>query len=386
MHNVVRLPEQRHLGPDQLTTEMEVLAAARNVASRIAQMRGDGGNATLSHRSMEWVAQAGLLAISIPDEFGGPDVTNATIAEVVALLAEADLAVGEYIKAHYRVLEALRLGGSYEQKNIFFAHARAGEHFYLPFSDEFWDASTADGTVITSDRTGYQLTCEVSEIVVSSSDWIVIPARDNRARKVLVFLDRASQNSVVSRSDADALPDGSPRTILEQFHVPADAAIPFDVAPNTSYSTLHSLSRVLDAAADLGIARCFFAELCLDLSAGGSNSGAATAGAFTCDLDLRIGRLSAHIQGASAAVERAGQHLDIAQVDTSEQSAQHACLSTSAALVLSRDVALDVLAAFIEIVNPTMTHEVHQTWRSLMDNRLVPPSLAHLGRQALAHR
>jgi alkylation response protein AidB-like acyl-CoA dehydrogenase len=386
MHNVVRLPEQRALGPDQIATEMEALAAARNVAARMVQLGAEGTDAPRPNRPMEWVAQAGLLGISIPDEFGGPDVANAAIAEVIAILAEANLAVGDYVKAHYRVLEALRLGGSHEQKNIFFAHARAGEHFYLPFPQDLWCDSFADGITLVSDRTGYQLAGAVVPTAASSSHWVVIPARDPMARTVMVFLDRASRNLVVAPFDADAEGRlyGSPTVQLEQLHVPADAVIPVNVAPDAHHSTLHSLNRILDAAAKLGLARSVFAELCRHLRASGSASGSVDAINVAFPLELRVGRLSAHLEGASAAVERAGQHLDMAQVDTSAQTAQHACLSTCAAIVLSGDVALEVLAAFIEVVNPPATHAAHQNRQFLMNGAMARRSLAHLVRQAFA--
>lgn len=385
MHNVVRLPEQRHLGPDQLATEMEALAAAREVAARVAQSSAGGSNAAPSRRLMEWVAQAGLLGISIPDEFGGPEMANAAIADIVAILAEADLIVGESVRDHYRVLEALRLGGSHEQKNVFFTHARAGEHFCLAISNDSLDDSAVDTVRLTSDRTGYQLSGEVAWFADSSPDWVVTAARDPTARTVLVFLDRTSQNLVASKPRIDAGPSRYPTALLDKMHVPIDSVIPVHVAPSASHSTLQSLDLILDAAVNLGLARSVFGEFCRYLSDNTPASASADAMNLAC-LHQRVGRLSARIEGASAAIERAGQHLDMAQVDTSAQSAQHACLSASAATVLAGDLALDVMAAFIEVVNPPSTHSARRSRRLLVNDGLTPQSLGHLFHQALSAR
>lgn len=386
MHNVVRLPEQRHLGPDQLATEMEALAAAREVAARIAQSSAGGSNAAPSRRLMEWVAQAGLLGISIPDEFGGPEMANAAIADIVAILAEADLIVGESVRDHYRVLEALRLGGSHEQKNVFFTHARAGEHFCLAISNDSLDESAVDTVRLTSDRTGYQLSGEVAWFADSSPDWVVTAARDPTARTLLVFLDRTSQNLVAPKPRIDAGHSRYPTALLDKMHVPIGSVIPVHVAPSVSHSTLQSLDLILDAAVNLGLAKSVFGEVCRHLSDNTPASASADAMNLACSLHQRVGRLSARIEGASAAIERAGQHLDMAQVDMSAQSAQHACLSASAATVLASDLALDVMAAFIEVVNPPSTYAARQSRRLLVNDGLTPQSLAHLVHQALSAR
>ncbi len=386
MHNVVRLPEQRHLGPDRLATEVEALAAARQVAARIAQRDTLALTDTSPVREMEWVAQAGLLGISIPAEFGGPDMANAVIADIVSILAQAEPQVGQSIKGHYRVIEALRIGGSHEQQKVFFAHARAGEHFHLAIERDPWEDWSLDEIKLINDRTGYRLSGAVISPTALLSNWIVVPAMDPKACSVLVLLDRAVQD--LAFPTVTGFPygrsDDLPAIAMEPVHVPPDAVIPVAFAPEASQSTLQSLNRILDAATSLGLARSVFTHLCHHLRKGALAPACGETIQSAGDLDQCVGRLSARIEGVSATVERAGQHLDMAQVDTSAQSLHQASLSTSAALVLACDLALDILTAFIEVSNPPPAHAAHDNRRLLKAFGRSPRSLAHLSQQALS--
>src|ERR1700722_12689977 len=71
--------------------DAEAIAAAHEVAVKIAK------DAVLRYRQrvlpfdeLEWISNAGLLAITVPKEFGGAGGRAGTLAEIIPILAAAD--------------------------------------------------------------------------------------------------------------------------------------------------------------------------------------------------------------------------------------------------------------------------------------------------------
>ena len=83
------------------------------------------------HRILPWDeldqwSQSGLGAITVPHEFGGADVSYATLAAVFVILCKADPALGQIPQNHFGVLGVLREIGSLEQKRRFYAEVLSG--------------------------------------------------------------------------------------------------------------------------------------------------------------------------------------------------------------------------------------------------------------------
>jgi alkylation response protein AidB-like acyl-CoA dehydrogenase len=100
-----------------IRNDAEALEAARRVAVVIAR---DGvvrdRERRLPHAELDLISDAGILAITVPKAFGGAGVSAGTLAEVVAILSEADGSIGQIPQNHFFILEALRLQGTPEQQ------------------------------------------------------------------------------------------------------------------------------------------------------------------------------------------------------------------------------------------------------------------------------
>ena len=78
-----------------LETEQQALAVAQELAQRFAATASErDSERLLPFAEMDALAQSGLLAITVPEEYGGLDVSNATLAEITATLAQADGSIG----------------------------------------------------------------------------------------------------------------------------------------------------------------------------------------------------------------------------------------------------------------------------------------------------
>lgn len=327
MHNVFRLPDKRPRVVDHLSTEMDAVAAARTLAAKISDsaQQQEQGRSTLS-KHMEAVSRAGLLGISVPSDHGGADITNTVLAEIVAILTESDLRLGERLKHHFQVVEAIRLFASEGQQAVHFAHALTGEHFALANSAAGHDANPETLPNLVVDRTGFCLQAPARVTVNDSCDWIAVPALDPKGHHALALLAREAEDVSLRRvPDRENLPAcGVVQLDLSECHVQADALVKITTGPD-GLSTLKSLGKLLDAAVDLGIARAIF-----------TNFQQGHAGADT-NTHAVIGRLFAQIEGVAALIERAGQKLDVAQVNSTHESGLDAFLSASAAVVLAAE-------------------------------------------------
>ncbi|QKT07196.1 SfnB family sulfur acquisition oxidoreductase [Gordonia sp. X0973] len=91
----------------------QAIAVAESLAPAFAAGAGDRDAVRVHpHDEVAALSASGLLAITVPAEFGGADVEPAALARVVAVLAAADPSLAQIPQSHFTFLEALRRGGS----------------------------------------------------------------------------------------------------------------------------------------------------------------------------------------------------------------------------------------------------------------------------------
>ncbi|MFI1238652.1 SfnB family sulfur acquisition oxidoreductase [Nocardia salmonicida] len=80
----------------------------------------------LPHEELDQLSASGLLAITVPAEFGGADLPPSVVAEVVRILAAADPNIAQVPHSHFVYLNLLRLAGTRAQRRDFFGKVLAG--------------------------------------------------------------------------------------------------------------------------------------------------------------------------------------------------------------------------------------------------------------------
>ena len=84
MGSVTPLGETRRFVPPRLGADVDVLGVARSIASHCVFESG----AQIRAR----IARSGLLSLSVPEEFGGADITNDVLSQAIAIISKADTA------------------------------------------------------------------------------------------------------------------------------------------------------------------------------------------------------------------------------------------------------------------------------------------------------
>ncbi|MBB3654899.1 alkylation response protein AidB-like acyl-CoA dehydrogenase [Rhizobium sp. BK650] len=323
LHDSARPPAHR------IETEEEAVSTARELAAAFRQQASERDiNRIMPNAELDALSQSGLIAITVPPEYAGLDVSNALLAEIVAIIGESDAAIGSVLASHFGVLEGLRNQSSEELKSALFTRALDG--------DRFAAARFADQASLVAEGSGFRLTGRSEQTAaILFSDWIAAAAIDPGGRRVTLYL-RHDGDELQAVDDWDAFglrTNGTATLIAGKLHVNADTVT---AALSGDHTTEKSLGLLLQAAVSLGIARAAFSDLLVKAKDHSALLG-------------KIGERATRIETATGALEQAGRKLDIAQVSPAGAAMAEAYFSASSACIAATEVALDTANALFEL-------------------------------------
>src|SRR5271165_2435941 len=124
-------------------------------------------------------SRSGLWAITVPRTYGGAEVSASTLAEVVALISEADASIGQIPQNHYFMVEVIRWNGTEEQKQFFFERVLNGDRFGNALSERNTKTVADYNTRIAPVGRGFILNGQkFYSTGALFADWIVVVAKD----------------------------------------------------------------------------------------------------------------------------------------------------------------------------------------------------------------
>lgn len=364
-----------------LETEQQALAVARDLAAHFASTASDrDSERQLPFAEMDALSQSGLLAITVPEEYGGLDVSNTVLAEITAILAQADGSIGQIPQNHFYILEALRVDGSEEQKRYFFGRVLAGDRFGNALSERGTKTVGHYNTRITRDGPGYRINGrKFYSTGVLFADWVTVFALDENDKLVMAFVPKGTEGVEVI-DDWDGFGQrttGSGTTVLNNVYVNADCAV-FHHKGFERPTTIGSVGQIIHAGIDLGIARAAFAET-LDFvrtkARPWMDSGVERASDDPLTI-ARIGQIAIRLEAATATLERAGRKVDAAQVETTEKKVVEATLAVAAAKVLTTEIAIEATNTLFELAGTASVKldlNLDRHWRNARTHTLHDP-------------
>ncbi|HEV7320079.1 MAG TPA: SfnB family sulfur acquisition oxidoreductase [Ensifer sp.] len=381
MGTISRLSEKTRAPAHRIESEEEALSIARELAAAFARNANERDtDRILPFDEMDALAQSGLLAITVPPEYDGIDVSNAVLAEVTAILSEADSSIGQIPQNHFYILEALRTDGTEEQKQFFFGRALAGDRFGNALSERGTKTVGDYETRLTPDGPGFRLNGrKYYSTGVLFAEWVVVFALDPNDKLTMAFVARGAEGLQII-DDWDGFGQrttGSGTTVLQNVYVASDAVVRHHRGFERP-TTIGSVGQIIHAGIDLGIARAAFAET-IDFVRNHARPWTDSAVEKAGDDPLtiaRIGQLAIRLEAATAIVERAGKKVDIAQVNGTEQSVIEATLAVAAAKVLTTEIALDASNTLFELAGTASTRiglNLDRHWRNARTHTLHDP-------------
>lgn len=352
MNKVINFAAKPRTVAPYLGTEDEAIEVAKILGSEIrAGSTPRGRQGILPHQELHRLAQSGILGITVPPEYGGTDISNPFLAEVLAILSEADSSIGQILQSHFYILEMLRIAGTEEQKRYFFAKALSGDIFANAFAERDIEAKGSIRAQLMPDGSGYRILgqkCYSHSAMLAG--WITILTQDAQNRSGLAIVQRNTDGLIIvsDRTSTDHQ-TATATVVIDNIYVSPDSVIPHHKVIKQP-TPLESLGQLLHAATDLGRARAAFADM-IDLaktkSRGNRNLDIEIASVDALTI-AKAGSIAVRIEAAAAVVERAGRKIDMAQVSPSASAASDALLAAASARILSTEAALEAATVYLE--------------------------------------
>ncbi|MCL4068439.1 SfnB family sulfur acquisition oxidoreductase [Pseudomonas sp. GX19020] len=363
-----------------LKDEADAIRVATELAAELAKdaaLRDREG--LLPLRELDLYSQSGIWSIIVPKEYGGPGLSYATLAKVIAIVASGDPSVAQIAQNHIAILGLIDIDATDAEKREIFGWALQGLRFGNAFS-EF------GGKTVVDFKT--RVTFEGDEAVVNGEKFYttgallshivpIVSIGDDGA--YLVFADRETEGLTITNnwSSFGQRTTGSGSVRLENVRVPKARAVKLQdvsVVPTVQ----GPISQIIQAAIDAGIARNAIDETIRFVTTQSRpwiDSGKETAGEDPYTIQA-IGTLKIHLHAADALLEIAGRAIDRGLADPSEANVTDATIKTAEAKVLTTQVAIDATNKLFELGGTRSTlaqHALDRHWRNARTHTLHDP-------------
>ncbi|WP_426191934.1 acyl-CoA dehydrogenase family protein [Massilia sp. DWR3-1-1] len=242
-----------HLQPD------DPIGIARTLAARLAttalERDRTGGHAAVER---EWIRQSGLLALSVPAEFGGAGADWPTVYATIRILAQADSALAHVYAFHHLQLAGLTLYGNADQRHRLLT-ATVRERLFWgnalnPLDKRTIATASDDGFILD----GIKSFCSGSV----GADWLTLSAWDHSVDGALIAVLPATQAGITVQADWDAFGQrqtDSGNVRFERVHLPADLVLQAPGQAPTAQASLRSqVAQLIMANLYLGIGQGAF--------------------------------------------------------------------------------------------------------------------------------
>ncbi|MEU9173478.1 SfnB family sulfur acquisition oxidoreductase [Streptomyces sp. NPDC048420] len=378
-----------------IADDAEALAVAASLADEFRAGAPDrDAERRLPRAELDRLSTSGLLAVTVPAEHGGADVSASTLAEIFRLLASADASLAQIPQSHFAYVNVIRRQGTDEQRKFFFAELLAGRRF--------GNAQSEAGTKHVQDiRTrlhpqpdgSYRLE-GVKHYCTGAlfADWIPVLARTEDDKLHVAYVPRGTPGLTVI-DDWDGLGQrttASGTVRLEGVEVPADRVLPHHLT--FEGPQLHgAVAQLLHAAIDAGIAGGALteaAEFVRTKSRPWFESGVDTAVEDPL-LIQRFGELALQVRASDALLREAARAVDAAGADLTDDTAAEASVAVAAAKVRAAEAAVEVASALFEVSGTRSalnSLNLHRHWRDARTHTLHDPTrwkIQHIGRYVL---
>jgi alkylation response protein AidB-like acyl-CoA dehydrogenase len=407
---------------DVLFSATDAFAVARAYAESIASgviQRDRAG--TVPYAELAALDASGLLGITVPAAYGGPDLSPVVLAEVIRTIAAVDPAIAQVPQAHFLFVDVLAVHGSPAQQERLFADVLAGARLGNGMAERGGQHAQDLKTRLHSVSRGQVSRGQVSRGQVSrgqgaegglrlegrkyyctgaiSSRWIGVSALDDDDRLVLAFVERDAPGVQVG-DDWDVMGQRatvSGSAVFDQVPVDPGLVIPFGRAFEVPQQ-LGARAQLVHAAIQVGIAggamrdagefvrtraRPFFEA---------TRAGWAEFAAADPHTIHRFGRLATQVRAAEALLASAAATLEeVTRVPRDAGEAARGSIAVAEAKAFASDVAVEVASDLFALAGASAAderHDLSRHWRNARTHASHDPvdwKYHHVGNYRLNH-
>ncbi len=358
-----------------LLAARELAQTARQHAARRDQQR------RLPWSEIEQFTRSGLGSISVPRQYGGPQVSFATVAEVFAIISAADPALGQIPQNHFGILHVLIDSATEAQKKQLFKSILDGWRI--------GNAGPERGTQNTLTLKA-RLTAQGDSLLLNGqkfystgalfAHWVAVKALNDDRKQVMAFVRRGTPGlRIIDDWSGFGQRTTASGTVLLN-NVPVDAELVIDNwRLSETPTTQGAVSQLIQAAIDLGIAREAIDDSIRFVREKARPWIDANVERASDDLYViaDIGKLKIELHAAEALLRKAGQVLDeVNAAPVTVASAARASIAVAEAKVLTTELALLASEKLFELSGSRATlaeFNLDRHWRNARVHTLHDP-------------
>ncbi|AEF42349.1 SfnB family sulfur acquisition oxidoreductase [Hoyosella subflava] len=348
----------------------------------------------LPHAEVEQLSTAGVFALTVPREYGGPDAPASVLAEIIRLLASADPNIAQIPHSHFVYVNFLKAAATDRQKQYFFNQILDGARLANAQSERGGRTIASVATRLERSSTGYVLFGTKYYCTGTLfADWIPVLAVLDEA-EYLAFVPTGSPGLSIT-DDWNGL--GQRTTASGTVHlqgVPVDQAwvVPRAAALQAS-SGYGAFAQLLHAAIDAGVARNALddaAEFVRAKSRPWFEAGVEEAREDPLTA-YRFGEVAVDVAAAESLLATAGNAVDTVLAQPSADNAAEASLAVATAKAAADRASLSATNAVFELSGTRSADAslgLDRHWRNARTHTLHDPvrwKYHHIGRSLLGY-
>ncbi|MGB8843151.1 MAG: SfnB family sulfur acquisition oxidoreductase [Aliidongia sp.] len=365
----------------RIESDAEAITVAQELAGDFASgAAARDRDRILPYDEIARFSASGLWGITVPKAWGGAGVSNATLGEVLAIIAEADPNIAQIPKNHYLIVDILALNGSDAQKQFFFEKILNGRRIGHAASERGTQTVLEIKTRLTNGRNGLVLNGEKFYSTGSLfADWIAVSAIDDGGEFVQALVPRDACGVAVLDDWTGFGQRTTASGTVKLENVPVDPAHVLSLQRAYARPTLAGpASQFQHACIDLGIARAAIRETMRFVETKTrpwADSGVKYATEDPYIISA-IGDLQIRLFAAEASIEKAAKRLDRTPSEPSEDEVARASIEVAAAKVLTTELAVFATSKLFELAGASATLESYNLdrhWRNARTHTLHDP-------------
>lgn len=378
-------------------------AGALAEASRLAAVFAAGAarrdaDRALPRAEVAALAESGLLAVTVPTDFGGAGLGVEVLAEVVRRISVGDPNLGQIPQSHFAYVNALTLAAEPEQQKFFFDAVLHGAVFGNAQSEigtkHVRDIRTT--LVPAGDGSGEWVLDGVKGYATGAlyADWIPTLAHLGDDGPLHVAWVRATDPGVEVVDDWDGLGQrttASGTVRLTAVRVPAERITGYHETFDGRPQTYGSFAQTLHAAIDAGIARAALDEAAVFVRTKSRPHPDAGVERHADDplVVQTFGELELAVRSAEALLAVAARAVDAANGNLTAETSGGASLALAAARVATSRAAVEASGRLFEVAgtrSALASLNLDRHWRNARTHTLHDPAawkVQHLGRWAV---
>jgi SfnB family sulfur acquisition oxidoreductase len=364
-----------------IRSDEEAIQVAKTLAVEFAKEASQRDyQRQLPLREVQQYSASGLWGITIPKQFGGAGVSYKTLAEVVKIISSADSSLGQIAQNHWAFLEHIRLDASLEQQEFFFAQVLQGKRFGNAFSEK-GSKTVADLTTKIEFKDGHTVINGQKFFATGAllAHWIPVVAISEEGKPFAALVPQHTPGLTIVN---DWSGFGQRTTVSGSVHlnnvqVDLKYIVPIYQAFQRP-TAAGAISQFIQSAIDAGIARGAIDETIAYVRAHARpwiDSGLEQASQDPYTI-ANIGELKIKLRAAEAVLALAGEAIDQALLNPTEETVSEATLITAESKVLTTEIALLAANKLFELSGTRSTLSelnLDRHWRNARTHTLHDP-------------